>query len=536
MFGDVRSLLQEAPSPFVWDALTWLVEQVDAQELQAQLLPYLEHHLARWPASLKVLPTSWKLALSRQESPQGMPLVQELHLSSQHGASTLDSAGRWRVLDHEATAHIERLNFHYAELTDADLDRLTAHPRLRRARALNLTSNTGLSEAALVRLLQGADFMQLEELRLGSCPALTSAAINALLSASWAAKLQELDVQSTRQSHEAITALLQAAVRHQWRSLDVSNNGNASAHLEVLFSQGPIALSSLGLASCGLTDAQVAALCSRKELAELQSLELSRNKLSALSFEAIGLATHLRLKELKMSGNSYLVKDPYTSPKGFERSYECFERFCQASHLSELRYLKLRGCDLDEAAMSRLGQASFLQSLEELNLSNNPLGHTGLGPLLAGAPKKLRALNLSQCHLRASSLHMLTRCEALSQLESLDLSANPLQRIGLRALAEQHRLTNLKSLNLSSTQPDPGALVNILNSPIMSTVQELGLSHITITDPVIVALAQSPYCGNLQVVRWMPQTLMSRTSRKHIERSTTLHPRLIQSLIDQSKA
>lgn len=535
MFGDVRSLLQETPSPFVWDALTWIVEQVNAQELKAQLLPYLEHHLARWPATLKVLPTSWKVALSRQESPQGMPLVQELHFS-QHGSSTLDSPGRWRVLDHEATAHIERLNFHYADLSDADLDRLTTHPRLRKTRAISLTSNTGLSEQALKRLLIEARLDHIEELRLGSCPALTREAVGALLSAPWAPGLKELDVQSTRQSHEAITALFEAAVRHQWSGLDVSNNGNASEHVELLFNRGPIALRSLGLASCGLDDAQVAALCARSELAELQSLELSRNKLSALSFEAIGRAEHLRLESLKMSGNSYLVKDPYTTPKGFERSYESFERFCGASHLSGLRYLKLRGCDLDEAAMSRLGQASFLQSLEELNLSNNPLGHMGLGPLLAGEPRRLRTLNLSQCHLRAASLHMLTRCEALSQLESLDLSANPLQRIGLRALAEQHSLTNLKSLNLGSTQPDPGALVNILNAPFMSTVQELGLSHITITDPVIVALAQSPYCGNLQVVRWMPQTLMSRKSREHIERSTTLHPRLIQYLIDQSKS
>ena len=532
-FGDLRSALQRAPSPFVWDELTWILERLGSSELRERALPYALDHLARWPDALRVLPQRWKADLGQGQVQAALPIARELQFN-EFGALPLDAAARWRVLEHPATAQLTRYNFHYANLSDADLIGLSHHERLRDVQALNLTSTMSVGQPGFAALFARAGLTQLRELRLGGCLA-AGQQLHALLLASWAPDLRELDLQTTRPPLELLSHVLRAAVTWGWRGLDLSNMPEVAPALEWLLSQPAVALESLGLATCALDEDLVQRLLRSPGLASLRHVELGRNKLSALTFEALADAEHLRLESLRMGGNSYLVRDPYTSERGFERSYRSFERFCAAAHLRQLRLLKLLACDLDEPALLRLAHATFLGQLEELNLSNNALGHSGVEPLLSAQPMpKLRVLSLSRCDLRTRAIRALAEARSLRGLEVLDLSANPIKPEGFWALARSSALRGLRSLDLSSTDPDDDALIELLESPVMSTVQDLGLRHIKLSGAVIEALSSSPHCARLQTLRCMPQTFVSRAKREHLARSTTLHPRLLASILQEA--
>lgn len=537
MFGEVRSLLQASPSVFVWEALISAIEQTPSEQLEAEVMPYIKHHLERWPAALRVLPASWKVKIARGDRVSAASICRELQFRQQ-SLNTLNSAERAHILEAPDTAEITRLNFHYADYKDEDLKLLSQLDRLAKLEALNLTSNPSLSASGLNALFEAKQLNQsgkLRELRLGACPGLVES-IDTFIQSDLPATLSELDVQTTRQSPETLLTLFELAARWGWRGLDVSNHPHLSQGLDALIRLGPLAIESLGVASCGLDDAHLERWLSSGQLNQLKHLDLSRNGLHAEGFRSFSDAADLHLESLKLSNNDYHLPNPYIIPKGFERSYACFEALCQAESLKQLKLLKLRSCAIDEAAIQRLSQARFLPHLEDLNLSSNPLGHTGLLPLLRQPLKRLKQLNVSQCHLRAGAIKAIAECEDLSQLEALDLSANPLQRAGYRALAQSRTLTHLKSLNLSHTDPDEGAIIGLLNAPMMTTVQELGLGQINISDGIIAALARSPYCATIQLIHWTPHALMSRQRRKQIQQSETLHPRLIAYLMSQHES
>jgi hypothetical protein len=74
LFGELRSLLQEAPSEEVWERVCEQLDLWPPEALEAVALPYVLEHVARWPATVERLaPLRWmdgselaqaKLALS----------------------------------------------------------------------------------------------------------------------------------------------------------------------------------------------------------------------------------------------------------------------------------------------------------------------------------------------------------------------------------------------------------------------------------------------------------------------------------------
>jgi hypothetical protein len=58
-FGELRSLLQQAPDPERWSAICALLERWPAEELEASALPYALAHLERWPEFMRAAPWSW---------------------------------------------------------------------------------------------------------------------------------------------------------------------------------------------------------------------------------------------------------------------------------------------------------------------------------------------------------------------------------------------------------------------------------------------------------------------------------------------
>lgn len=67
-FGELRSLLQQRPSPRVWELVTGLLWRWPSiQELEHLALPYAHEHFNRWPDALRVVPRTWLEALHAQD-------------------------------------------------------------------------------------------------------------------------------------------------------------------------------------------------------------------------------------------------------------------------------------------------------------------------------------------------------------------------------------------------------------------------------------------------------------------------------------
>lgn len=67
-FGELRSLLQQRPSPRVWELITGLLWRwPSTQELEHLALPYAHEHFNRWPRALRVVPRTWLEALHAQD-------------------------------------------------------------------------------------------------------------------------------------------------------------------------------------------------------------------------------------------------------------------------------------------------------------------------------------------------------------------------------------------------------------------------------------------------------------------------------------
>ncbi len=86
-FGEVRSLLSEAPSASRWWALCALLERVGPDRYEAELSHYVTRGLQRWPDALRIAPLRWLRAGAQGEPVPWLGLAHNLWIT----AGTLDA-------------------------------------------------------------------------------------------------------------------------------------------------------------------------------------------------------------------------------------------------------------------------------------------------------------------------------------------------------------------------------------------------------------------------------------------------------------
>jgi hypothetical protein len=62
LFGNIRSVLEEAPSSSGWETLCGYLDQCSEDALAAEVVPYCLDKLVRWPGELRETPKEWALA------------------------------------------------------------------------------------------------------------------------------------------------------------------------------------------------------------------------------------------------------------------------------------------------------------------------------------------------------------------------------------------------------------------------------------------------------------------------------------------
>jgi uncharacterized protein (TIGR02996 family) len=184
------------------------------------------------------------------------------------------------------------------------------------------------------------------------------------------------------------------------------------------------------------------------------------------------------LRSVRMLGDRRLVKDLLASslslrnltvPQsyvGAPLSPEAMARtIAEAPGAASLRVLSLSHQVFDAAALRVLCKSPHLVGLEELDLSNNPLGAEG-GTVLAEASfTGVRALLLWRTGLDVAGVRSLAASQKLTRVVTLHVGWNQLGEEGVAALADSPLSASVEDLDLRNCRINARALARALALP-----------------------------------------------------------------------
>lgn len=291
-FGELRSLLQRAPSAERWRQLCHIFESFGADQFDDMIVPYVRSITRSWPRELCVAPQRWVLAelegqvlpywsvarvlslscsyLKPQQikqllSSDRLGFVEALHMDSNRGGAS--TAGL--LASATSLTALEVLDLGYNELTPSSLEQLVQAPCLAKLRVLNLEGNAirggmgalsrapwldgltsldlracGLNDADLVLFKQ--PMSSLQRLKLDRNSELGRKFFVALADAELGA-MERLELFDTGLDNDTLRALI---ARPWWSTLTYLDIGNSAVNeegVEAILDAGVERLSYLGL-------------------------------------------------------------------------------------------------------------------------------------------------------------------------------------------------------------------------------------------------------------------------------------------------
>ena len=186
-FGALRSLLQRPPDEDSWDALCELIEAWPEPGPQADLLPYVRDHVARWDDVHRAMPWRWLEAMMRGQPVAAQGLVRTLDLRSRR----LRSDQLERALRGGWTRQLTQAYLDSMGLTADGLSLMAELGQWDQLRVLSLDHNP-LGSSGPAPLHQGRwpalESLSVERVSMGS------QGLIAAVEAPWTPTLRELDV------------------------------------------------------------------------------------------------------------------------------------------------------------------------------------------------------------------------------------------------------------------------------------------------------------------------------------------------------
>jgi len=377
---------------------------------------------------------------------------------------------------------------------------------------IHLTRLTSGAPGPLVRALAEVPFERLSTLEIRyskqAPPGGPRAedAFAALGKAPWMKGLHHLTLRGRWLHAEEWASLLEELGRPaHLHSLDLSETIACSRGIGDTFTRrGWYALTSLALDGCTLSDADVRAMASTKDMFSLKSLSLDGVTLTDTGASSLGASYLLaRLEELSLTtrgltsrGLGAILKSPRLGglrrltlrhlggPAGAELAVilaraaaldELEELELQDTRLGDpgaimvlgsmkteaLTRLSLQGNALSADAMRALVDAKFVRALRHLDLSRNALGDEGAA-LVSALPTRLRYADLSRNGIGDQGLEAIVRGEAFGLVETLLLEDNDWTHSGAVVLKERPELERLHTLNLRDNEL--GGVENIMTA------------------------------------------------------------------------
>jgi hypothetical protein len=414
-FGELRSLLQQAPSRQVWAALCALVDSPAWDEAAEQWLPYAAEIMERgWPDALREWPELWWFRLHQ---PRGVALVRAF-MPINMTTRQMERLGE-TIPGHAVQLREVRLRLD-GHTPEAPITAL-AHALRPTLRALELDAST--ANARLLRALLSTRCASLEHLRAQSGLE-DGAVLAAIFGGVSVPRLTALSMDSNRVQLALLCAALERTpLAGRLRALRMDGVQMGDAGASAMATQRWEALERLSMNKVELTATGLGALLAQTPA--LRALHVQENPLGADPTVWFARAPALRLEELDVRRTAHLPGSqrswsdvPWVAPSGAQ-----LPALLELEQVSALRTLSLREGRLEASAVRRL-IARFAGQLERLDLSY--VSAPALWELLQGTRwPRLRALTVHGAHPPNAA------CEALASMDMPALTSLDLQSIAL---------------------------------------------------------------------------------------------------------
>ena len=372
LFGEVRSILQEPPSPSSFFRLRGLFEDGSCPE---EVFVYIDEHLGRWPPNIpRYIPHMWLPkdggALPRvasfcnafvlTDSDTSFEVVRSW-LGSEHsrGLSLLGlprfriAAEQWQMLGElDALQALDYLDVSGCGLGEEGSAVICSLPFLKGLQTLDVSSN-----------------------------AIGEEGLDALAAVPWS-RLETLRTRANSLDAFALGGFVRGEHWSTVRTLDLSNNPIGEDGVErIARARGLASVVSLSFAYCNITSGGLARLTRGDGLRQLESLDLSSTSIEDLSENAHRLERFSKLRELRLHGNrlraenlAFLLEDgviPQLEVLDLSVTAlgdEGIARIARCDRFESLRELRLAGNRMTADGARALAQATWLSGLEKLDL------------------------------------------------------------------------------------------------------------------------------------------------------------------------
>ena len=491
-FGDLRSLLQRAPSAQVWFELIELLEdwqEEDPNDFVRVALPYVCGHLDHWPDRLRQLPIDWFESWCEQRDEQDMErgawrftlarafvapelphrdtaraLVRGMTQSEWLEDATVLEMPRcymrnlpiWMLARSSKLGRLEALDLSYNGLSVWSMHALQRAESLTAIERLSLDGN-GLDARALMPLAARTDWRRLRALSLSS-NALGDEGMEVLTSAPHFSRLRELSLAKNEIGDEGIQILANSAMYGSLECIDLANNNLGSRSCEAL-AAAP-SLVELDLTGNTIDEFGGVSLVRSPYFGQWRRLGLANTGVAARTLEA--LAEHdapLELRRLDLTGNQIAAAGA--------------SALARCRGLAKLESLELSVNALDVAAIRELSEAPFIPHLRHLSLSFNPLTDAGIAHMLTSSRlERLERLELHHCAIYGS-------VELPDELgwvvNDLDLDSNPFGDAFIEELASKSWMRSVRKLNLRRVRMTDRGAQALASSEHLASLEVLDL-------------------------------------------------------------
>jgi hypothetical protein len=514
VFGDLRSLLQAAPSEHAWDVLCDMFGRLERsperERVQQEFIPYAESCLATWPTTLRVAPMPWlREVMDGRDAPLGLQLARVLRLDT----DVARVANARNLAKCAQLAQIERLDLSPCAASASALNHLLSgafvpalrHLALRHdapAAALDHSPELRLTSAALYaeQLIldapsQDATLSQLTELELATqSTAVPQAKWVALLHAPWFNELERLTLMNIPPDELWAELRRADAPPPGLRALHITlpNSRDARAHAARWVARCPqLDALTLRLRS-PMVEADERAWCAlalpalRALTLKVESGTLDNAPRRLLAASWVRELEQLSLHNLDIVG--FDLGDMVARFHAAQRldlhsitSLMLGERFAQRLDETQVRHLTLSRCDANLSLMEPLSHSARWAHLRTLSFTHNRVDYEQRADMgwAARLPEGMEVLELQGDHSVQELLPDLLRSPAAATLRSLSLVRCGLDATSMAALAEAlPSMKRLERLDLSGNHHlNERAIHHLLESQHLSQLSRLSLHY-----------------------------------------------------------
>ncbi|AWM36601.1 Leucine Rich repeats (2 copies) [Gemmata obscuriglobus] len=178
-----------------------------------------------------------------------------------------------------------------------------------------------------------------------------------------------------------------------------------------------------------------------------------------------------------------------------------------------LKKLDLSSNRVTDAALAPLLASAAMETVEELNLSDNNLGAEGMEALAGATLPNLRSLNLIRTRPTGAGVYALTGASFFPELRSLGLGGNNLPSAAAERLSQAGR-TNLRILGLDGNRLGGRGAAALAGGENLSGLLVLDLAEVGIDDDGADALTQSARLGGLLYLNLYGNTLTATATAR----------------------